>query len=89
MQTINKGSIYHNTKWIDIFNYLTTKNPYKSFWIEKVYINSENLLDNDKKFSHYQLKCEEGFYNKIPKKFNDFIKQTFKDERYITELKEF
>ena len=87
MNTINKGKIYHNTNWIDIFNYLTTKNHHKSWWIEKVYINSDNLLDNNKVFSHYQLKCDEGFKNKIPSKFNEFIQKTFKDERYITELK--
>lgn len=89
MNTINKGSIWHGYKWKTIFEYLPTKehNEYKSWWIEKVYTNSDNLF-SDKIFSHYQLACEEGYKNKIPTKFNEYINATFKDDKYITELKE-
>lgn len=85
----NNGAIWHGYEWETIFKYLPTKehNQYKMWWIEKVYKTTDNLLTDDE-FSHYQLACEEGFKNKIPAKYNDFIKNTFKDERYITELKE-
>ncbi|MBR1620272.1 hypothetical protein IJ674_10335 [bacterium] len=82
MNTTHYGSIWHKTKWKTIFEYLPTKehNEHKMWWIEKVY-------KNNKIFSHYQLACEEGYKNKIPTKFNEYIKSTFKDDRYITELK--
>lgn len=88
LDKINKGNIWHNYTWKTIFEYLPTKehNQYKSWWIEKVFKTSDSLLA-DKIFSHYQLKCEEGFKNKIPAEFNDYIEKTFNtNERYITNL---
>ena len=92
MNTINYGHIWHKEKWKNIFEYLTSKkyNPHKSWWIEKVYIDeeSDNLLDERLVFIGYQLKCEEGYKTRIPARFNEYIKNTFKDERYITERKD-
>lgn len=90
MKTINQGSIWHKEKWGNIFKYLTSRkyNPHKAWWIEKVYIDvSDSLLDVKLLCTGYQLRCEEGYKVEIPERFNDYIKKTFKDEKYITELK--
>ena len=41
MNKINYGNIWYKERWGNIFEYLTSKkyNPYKSWWIEKVYID--------------------------------------------------
>lgn len=85
LNKINKGAIYKNQTWQSIFDKLSNNN--KSWWIEKVFVSSDTLLSDDK-FSHYQLKCEEGLKNKIPSEFNEYIEKTFNtNDRYITELK--
>lgn len=90
MNTINQGSIMHKEKWGNIFKYLPSEkyNPHKAWWIEKVYIDvSDSLLDEKLLFTGYQLRCEEGYKTSIPARFNEYIEKTFKDEKYITELK--
>lgn len=92
MNTKNKGNIWHGYKWKTIFEYLPTKehNEHKAWWIEKIeiYDPSAGLFSDKKICLGYQLKCEEGYKNKIPERFNEYIQKTFKDDRYITELKE-
>ena len=86
LNKVNKGSIYKGKTWNEIFEIRKNPKTSKSWWIEKVYNYKEkDSLFADKSFSHYQLKCEEGLKNKIPTCLNDYIKNNFKDEKYITQ----
>ena len=73
LKRTNKGSIYKNKTWADIFDIIASgKN--KAVWITAHKMPLKDSLF-DFTIDYYILKCDGGFKNKIPTELNEYIKK--------------